>query len=141
MTTAGRKLWALVAIIVGVGYFLVAILSTTLSNSAASNQLRVGWRLAAWVVSAAVYAAHLAYEHYRLNNSYLVIALHVTMAVAIGAFLLAVSASVHALTVTSHAPWWQYGLALVVWPVATALPAFLFGLTISWVLLLLRRRR
>lgn len=124
MDTSGRKPWIRAVILVGVVYFVVGFVFATLANPSVSDHVRV-WRLAAWGASAAVYAAHIGYEHFRLNNSPPATALHAAMAVAVGAFLLAVSATVHAVMVPSHAPYWRFLLALVLWPIVTALPAFL----------------
>jgi hypothetical protein len=99
------------------------------------------WRLAAWVVSAAVYAAHIGYEHFRLGNSPRATALHAALAVAVGAFLLAVAATVRAVTVPSHAPYRQYLLALVAWPLVTAVPAFLVALAVAALLARLPTKR
>jgi hypothetical protein len=122
MDESGFKPWLRAVILVGVVYFVVGFVF-----SLPSNYVR-WWRLAAWAVSGAVYAAHIGYEHFRLNNSSRATALHAAMAVAIGAFLLAVAATVHAVMVASHAPYWRFLLALVLWPIFTALPAFLVAL-------------
>ena len=63
------------------------------------------------------------------------------MAVALGAFLLAVNATMHAAMVPSHAPYWRFLLALVVWPVVTALPAFVVALAVAAVLARLPTKR
>ena len=86
----------------------------------------------AWVVSGAVYAAHIGYEHVRLRHSPWAIAAHAAVAVAIGAIGLAVIGMTHALWVTSSiSPLWL--LALVIWPAATAAPAFVVALGIALV--------
>lgn len=90
------------------------------------------WRLAAWVVSAVAYAAHICYERFRLRNLPPVAALHVALAVALGAFGLAVGANIHSLSVgTSGQHRRLLKLALGLWPVITALPAFLVALGAS----------
>ena len=63
------------------------------------------------------------------------------MAVALGAFLLAVAATVHAMMVPSHAPYWRFLVALVVWPIVTALPAFLVALAVAALLARLPTKR
>jgi hypothetical protein len=93
--------------------------------------MRFVWRLGAWVTCGVVYVAHIAYEHFRLCNSPFATALDVTKAVALGAFLLAVAATVHAAIVSSHAPFWQFLIALVAWPIITAVPAFVVALAIA----------
>jgi hypothetical protein len=135
-----RKPWVRAAILLGIVYAVVGIVFAALANPAVSDQVRFMWRLAAWASSAAAYAAHIGYEHFRLRDSPRATALHAAMAVALGAFLLAVSATVHAVMVASHASYWRFLLALVVWPIVTALPAFLVALVAGAVLALLPRR-
>src|SRR5207302_1618303 len=96
------------------------------ASRAASNPMRMTWRLAAWAISGAAFAAHIAYEQVRLRSSPGPTALHASLAVALGAFALAVAANVHAQAAASHQP--SHFLALVLWPVVTALPAFVVGL-------------
>jgi hypothetical protein len=105
-----------------------------------SNQVRV-WRLAAWAISAAVYAAHIGHERLTLRNSSRSAALHVAVAVGVGGLALAVAATVHSLFVPPNYPRWRFVLALVVWPVITALPAFLVALLASAVLAHLPTKR
>ena len=111
--------------------------AAALAHGAGSNQMRVTWRLAAWVISAAAFAAHIGYEHVRLRSSPTTTALHASLAVAMGAFALAVAAMVHAQAASglqhSHA------LALVLWPAVTALPAFVVALAAAAGLALTRR--
>jgi vacuolar-type H+-ATPase subunit I/STV1 len=140
MNAPGRKSWVRVAILVGAVYFVIGFVFSALDPSV-SDQLRFIWRLAAWIVSAAVYAAHIGYEHFRLGNSARAIALHAATAVAVGAFLLAVAATVHKSMGVSHAPYWRFLLALVVWPIITALPAFLVALVAAAVLARLPTKR
>jgi len=93
------------------------------------------WRLAAWLVSAIAYAAHICYERFRLRNSPRSAALHVALAVALGAFGLAVAANIHSLLLGSTNEHRRLLLlALGLWPLFTALPAFLVALVVSWVL-------
>ena len=115
------------ALLVGVVYFLVGKLFTLPAGHVQ------GWRLAAWIVSFAVYAAHIWYEHYRLRNPARSLALHVAVAVAIGGFLLAAAGMIHHLSSAStFRPVWL--LALVLWPAFTAVPAFLGALVAGVVL-------
>ena len=135
MDVSDRQTWFRAALLVGVGYFLIGRVFALPSSHV------VGWRLAAWVASGAVYAAHIGYEHFRLKNSPRATALHAAVAVAVGAFLLAVAATVNALMVLSHAPYWRFLLALVAWPIITALPAFLAALAVAAVLARLPTKR
>ena len=132
MDTSGRQEWVRAALLVGAVYFLIGRGFTL-----PSSHVHV-WRLAAWVVSGGAYAAHIAYEHFRLRNSPRLAALHVALAVAIGAILLAVAGMIHSLSTTSAIrPAWL--LALVAWPAVTAVPAFLGALAAGAVLARLPR--
>jgi len=132
MTAPNRnpRLWIL---IVGVVY-VVAGYGSALLDSSVPAQMRFAWRLGAWVTCGLAYMAHIAYEHSRLGNSPFATALHVAMAVALGAFFLAVAATTHAAMVSSHAPLWQFLIALLAWPIITAVPAFVVALAIAAVL-------
>ena len=132
-----QRFWIL---IVGVVYVLVGYGSALLDSSVPA-QMRFIWRLGAWIACGLAYAAHIAYEHFRLHSSTFATALRVAMAVALGAFLLAIAATIHAATVSSHAPLWQFLIALVAWPIITALPAFIVALAIAVVLARFPRKR
>jgi hypothetical protein len=96
------------------------------------------WRLSAWLVCAAAYAAHIGYEHFRLRHSPYATASHAALAVAIGAFGLAAAGALHSLLDTSTIrPAWL--LAFVAWPVITAVPAFVVALVAATVLARLPR--
>src|SRR5260370_35505909 len=98
MDPSSRKHWIGAAILIGVLYGVIGVVFAL-----PSGQVRT-LRLAAWVVSTAVYAVHIGYELFRLRNSPRATALHAAMAVATGAFLLAVAATVHKTIVVSQAP-------------------------------------
>src|SRR5262245_15224354 len=136
---SNRKPWVLIAIVAALLYFVVGYGSAALDPSV-PERARFMWRLSAWLISAAVFAAHIGYEHFRLGDSPRTLALHTAAAVALGAFLIASAAAVHATTVTAHAPYWQFLLALLLWPVITALPAFLVALVAGVLLAHLPRR-
>ncbi len=135
MDAPDRQSWFGTAIVIGVLYCVSGIVFAL-----PSSQVRV-WRLAAWAASAAVYAAHIAHEHFRLRNSSRSTALHVAVAVAIGGFGLAVAATIHSLFAPPNYTRWRFVLALVVWPVITGLPAFLVALAACAVLAHLPTRR
>src|SRR5712691_11594916 len=111
MNAPSRQPWFGTVILIGVLYCVIGIVFAL-----PSNQVRM-WRLAAWVISAAVYAAHIGYEHFTLRNASRSTALHVAVAVGIGGFALAVAATVHSLFVPPNYQRWRFVLALVVWPV------------------------
>ena len=139
MDASDRQPWFRWALLVGVLYAIVGIVFGALANPSVTHQAVVMWRLAAWVVSAAVYAAHIGYEHFRLGNSPPSTALHVAVAAAVGAFGLAVAATVHSLWTASGNPH-LLRIALVVWPVITGIPAFLVALAVTAVLARLVRK-
>jgi hypothetical protein len=127
VNASGRHAWVRAALIVGVVYFIVGKVFAL-----PANHIHV-WRLAAWMVSGVAYAAHIAYEHFRLRSSPRLTAPHVAVAVAIGAFALAVAGMIHSLSTSSSIrPAWL--LALVIWPAVTALPAFLGALVAAAIL-------
>jgi hypothetical protein len=123
VNASSRQPWIRAAFLAGVYYFLVGR-SFTLPASHVH-----AWRIAAWIVSFAVYAAHIWYEHFRLRNSARSTALHVAVGVAIGGFALAAAGLIRSLSGTSSfRPVWL--LALVLWPAFTAVPAF-FGALVA----------
>jgi hypothetical protein len=129
-------------ILVGVAYAVVGISFGELANLPSSDKVRFMWRLGAFVASAAVYGAHIWYEHFRLNNSARATSLNVGLAVGFGGFLLAAAALAHALTVSTHAPFHLHLIAIVVWPIITGVPAFLVAIVLTTILTrLLRHRR
>ena len=137
MDASGRLRWLRAVLFLGVVYLVAGITFAALAGGAASHQMRVTWRLAAWVISAAAFAAHIGYEQVRLRSSPGTTALHASLAVALGAFALAVVANVRAQAVSSHQHF--HALALVLWPVVTALPAFVVALGAAAGLALMRR--
>jgi len=100
--------------------------------AAPADHVRV-WRLAAWALSGAAYAAHIGYEHFKLHHSPRSTALHAALAVAIGACALAAAGALHSLLAGSALrPLWL--LALILWPVVTAVPAFFVALVAGAIL-------
>lgn len=79
-----RYRWLWVAILVAIVYPIVGITFALPTNSPTSGNIVVAWRLAAWLVSAAAFAAHITFEHTRLHNAPLRAALHTSLAVALG---------------------------------------------------------
>ena len=117
-----RRPWVPAAVLVAIVYCAVGVVF----------QGPFAWRLAAWLVCAAAYVVHLAFEHFRLRNSPRLTALHAAAAVALGIFGLAVAATIHrAFSAVSGADFRLYAIALVAWPILTALPAFVVGLIIT----------
>ena len=127
-----RQSWVRTALLVGVAYFLIGRVF-----AAPTNHTSV-WRLAAWVVSGVAFAAHIGYEHFSLRHAPRSTALHTALAVALGAFALAVAGALHSLLTTS-AIRLSWLLAFVAWPLVTAVPAFLVALVAGAVLARLPR--
>ena len=129
MSESSRQLWVRAVVILGIVYAFVCIVFAV-----PTDHVKV-WRLAAWVVSAIAYAAHVCYERFRLRNSPRSAALHVASAVAFGAFGLAVGANIHSLSLGSTNEHRRLLLlALGLWPVITAMPSFVVALGASWIL-------
>ena len=137
MDPSNSRRWLGTVLLVGAVYCLAGLAFGALAARAGSLQVRVMWRLAAWLVSAGAFGAHIWHEHRRLQSSPHIAAFHVSLAVALGAFGLAVGASIHALTALSpqHFP----VLMLLVWPLMTAVPAFVVALAATAGLVWLRR--
>jgi len=140
MDRPANQRWLPVAMLVAIVYPVVGIAFAALANLSASHEMVVAWRLAAWLVSAAAFAAHLRYEHFRLRSSPLRAAWHVAVAVALGAFLLAVWVIVHGHWGASSHQSRFAPLALVVFPAVTGVPAFVVGFIAVAVLARMRRR-
>lgn len=132
--------WLGPALLAGSAYAAVGVVFGVLAGAAGSHQMTIFWRWAAWAVSAALYAAHIGYERFGLRNPTGSTALHVAAAVAIGALGLAVAAGAHALFAPTHQNLRLYVLALVAWPIVTAVPAYLVALFVSAALSRVRPR-
>jgi hypothetical protein len=133
MDASRHRPWIRAALLFGVAYFLVG---RVFALPAGDARL---WRLAAWMVSGAAFAAHVGYEHFRLRHPPRLVASHAAAAVAIGAIALAVAGMIHSLSATSTIRL-SWLLALVAWPAITAVPAFLVALAAAALLARLPRR-
>ena len=130
-----HRRWFRALLLVALAYVVIGVGFAALPGP---DQVRL-WRPAAWLASAAVAAAHLWYELFRMNDSPRTTALHAAGAVALGAFGLALAAIVHSLR--SPVPWQRSLLvALIAWPAITAVPAFLLALAAASVGVRLSRR-
>jgi len=134
MNASGRQTWVRAALLVGVVYCLIGRVFALPSDHVGA------WRLAAWVVSGAVFAAHIAYEHFRLRNTARPTAWHASVGVAFGAFALALAANIHDLgSASGYRP--RMLIALVAWPLLTAVPAFIVALAVAAMLALVPTKR
>jgi len=127
MDTPSPHSWIRTALLAGVAYLVIGRVFALPAHHVQA------WRLAAWLVSGAVFIAHLGYERIRLNHRVRATASHAAAGVALGALGLAVAGMVHSLTAGApiRAAWL---LALVAWPAITAIPAFLAGLVAAAVM-------
>ena len=84
-------------------------------------------------MSVVVFVTHIGYEHFKLRSAPRTVAIHVAIAVAIGAFGLAIAAMIRSLLMGEfRLPIWL--IALVAWPALTAIPAFLVALVAAVIL-------
>jgi len=111
-------------VIWGLAYLVIGIATAALSRGPGPGQIRIMWRWIAWVASAIAFAAQIWYERIRAAVAPARAALRAALAVALGGLLLAVAATNHALR-TGSARIVPQLIALVVWPVLLAIPAFL----------------
>jgi hypothetical protein len=127
MDESAHSQWARLAFLFGLVYLAVGLVFAALSGAAGSTQGRTAWRLAAWLVSAATFAAHIRYEFVRLHSPPVRTAWRAAAAVALGAFGLALAAIIrtHLVAATPRPALW---LSLLIWPVMLAIPAFLVAL-------------
>src|SRR5258706_8544860 len=130
MNASAQARWLGKAILVGLLYLAVGMTSAALAAAAASVPARSAWRLSAFVASGLVFAAHIADEHFRLHHPARRTAWHASMAVALGAFALALVANIHDLgSASGYRP--RMLVALVAWPLLTALPSFVAALCVA----------
>jgi zinc transporter ZupT len=130
MNATGQMRWVRAVLLVGALYLAAGLVFGALAGSAGSNQVRVAWRLAAWLISAVAFGAHIVYEQVRLRSSPRTTALHACLAAGLGAFGLAVAAWQHSQATQHHFP----ASAIAIWPVMIAVPAFLVALAVAAVL-------
>lgn len=121
------------ALLFGIFYVAVGLISSALSGAAGSRQLSFVWRFGAYVVSAIAFAIHVRHEYVTGRSAPTTAALHAATGVALGAFFLAAAALVHAQIVGGPNPV-GHVIALVAWPAITAIPAFIVALAATAVL-------
>lgn len=127
MTHSNRGQWLRAVLLIGVLYAASGMAFSALAADAAAVQMRTFWRVSAFFVSAVVFAAHIAHEHFQLRSGARRAAWHAAAGVALGAFALALAANLHDLRSPSgYRP--RMLIALVAWPLITAVPAFVAAL-------------
>ncbi|HSS21550.1 MAG TPA: hypothetical protein VLL54_15865 [Pyrinomonadaceae bacterium] len=122
-----QKQWVRVTLVVGLTYFVVGFVFAQFASWSASSATRINWNRLAFLVSAVAFAIHIGYEHFRLGSTLRQTAWHTSLAVALGAFGLALAANIHELGSTSgYRP--RMLIALPAWPLLTGVPAFIVAL-------------
>lgn len=115
-------------LLAGLAYLVIGVVFAALP--ATTHQTVVLWRLAAWAVSGVVYATQIGHLRVRMGRSVLFTAGQAALAAAIGAFGLAVVGPARAVLVEGRGgSLWL--LALVLWPLITAVPAFVVALGVA----------
>lgn len=130
MDESDRRRWFLMALLLGALYFVFGVAFAALAGSSGSASMRETWNRLGFLTSAIAFALHIGYEHFRLRNTTLITALHVSVAVALGAFALAVRVNVNGFRMGAS----NQGLrafALLAWPAITAIPAFAVALVVG----------
>jgi hypothetical protein len=134
-----RQAWARAALLVALVYLVAGLAFGSLAGSATSHQMRTTWRLLAWAVSAIAFAWQIWYEIFRLRSTRINAAIHITVAVALGAFGLAAAANIHAYRAGSaHKS--SLAISLLAWPVLAGVPAFVVALLAAQALTGVRKR-
>ena len=127
MHDSGRRRWFGSALLVGALYFAIGFASSVLAGMAPSRWMVLMWRWAAFFLCGAAFVAHLAREVLRHGSGARAAAWRAAVAVAIGGFALALAANLHDLTsAAGYRP--RMLVALVAWPLITAVPAFVAAL-------------
>src|SRR5260370_34457596 len=92
--SVGRRSLRMV-LLFAAAYLLIGIAFAEFSDWATTNAMHLMWRRLAGLVSGVGFAAHIAYGHFRLGNSPRTTAMHASIAAALCAGALAVTANVH----------------------------------------------
>lgn len=124
---------------VGLMYLGLGVGSAVISNDLDSAPVQASIRVGIFLVAVAVFYCHLRVELARSAQSVGASALITSSAVALGTFLLAVYAVSLSSRDSSHLPRSLLS-ALLIWPVATSLPALLAALVVGSVTVRFHRR-
>lgn len=124
--------WVSATFVAGCLYLLIGLVSADLAAGVPGPRQRF-WRTMAWLLSAIVFGIHVARDRIRMRYGAVPTALHAALGAALGAFGLAVAATIHGYHVaTPHLR--ALKLSLLIWPIITALPAFLVAFVAAVVL-------
>jgi hypothetical protein len=125
-------------VLIGLAYFVIGEAFIALAGSV-TGPMRIAFRLAAWLISLAVFASHVRYEYARLDNPPSTTAWRAATAVAFGAFGVALVAYIRSrLESPDHHT--SMVATLVAWPVLAGIPAFLVALVATVIAGMVARR-
>lgn len=111
-------------------YALIYVVIGVVFGALAGRSGLVGarfWRFAAWLCSAIAFGTHVQFERVTIGRSPMATAWHAAFGAALGALLLAVAAIIHRQAAGLPRSG-LLGLALIIWPCITAVPAFVVGM-------------
>jgi len=124
--------WVSATFVAGCLYLLIGLVSADLAGGAAGPRQRF-WRGMAWLLSAIVFGVHVARDRIRMRFGAVSTASHAALGAALGAFGLAIAATIHGYRVaTPHLR--ALKLSLLIWPMITAVPAFVVAFVIAVIL-------
>ena len=116
--------WLRAVLLAGFLYLAIGLATADLARLSGGP-----WRLVAWATSLVVFLTHLAYERGRLRSAPVTAALHASVSVALGAFGLALAATLRATASGNYRA--AFALALVAWPAITGVAAFVAGWVVA----------
>jgi hypothetical protein len=120
-------------LLLAAAYLLIGLMFGKFSDWATTSAMHLIWRRLAWLVSGVGFAAHIVYGHFRLGNAPGRTAMHASIAAALGAGALALAANLHEwMGASRYRP--SMAIALVAWPLLTAVPAFFVAMAAAYVL-------
>lgn len=124
--------------LVGLIYLALGIISALVSNPLHSEFIQVMIRMSIFLVGLAIFYYSIHFEITRYNGGIKSSALLTSCAVAVGTFLLAVYAI--------GIEWWETSgvrnsllTALIIWPAATSVPAFIMSLLLGYIIMRIRK--
>jgi hypothetical protein len=124
--------WVSATFVAGCLYLLIGLVSAELAGGVSGPRQRF-WRGLAWLLSAIVFGVQIGRDRIRMRYGATSTAAHAALGAALGAFGLAVGATIHGYRVgTPHLR--AIKLSLLMWPLMTALPAFLVAFVVAVVL-------
>jgi hypothetical protein len=138
-TNSKRTTWVAALIVAGVVYFLIGFGFVAFARWSIFGLTALTWNRLAFLFSAIVFVTQIIYEHARVGSAPRITAWHSSLAVALGALGLALAANIHDLgSSAGYRP--RMLVALVAWPLITAVPAFFVALIVATVFNLMGKK-